>query len=345
MLRLIAMLMIVFSHYWTYAVPSKQKPKLGVGFELLGSWGKWGCAVFVLITGYFLCTSKFQLKKLFKLLFQISFFSFVIAFIFYFAHNNTNPPNSLVKVFMHLAPNTFRAYISSNWFMIPYVFLFLMFPLLNIIIRNTGPRLHLIILAIGIFYISILPKILSECFKTSAYAPYIHSDLMTFVLLYFIAAYLRLYPNKILKNNLIILPISLVVTMVIIVTICCSSYRDTALHGPFVILSATLWLVVFANLKFSFKPINIISAGTLTVYLIHEARNFRTLFWKEWFVTNGSIWQNLYSVAIVFSSCLVIGIIYNYTINWMLAKYLDRPIDKLQVKICQYLKCENRIDK
>ena len=47
-----------------------------------GGWGKLGINCFVLITGYFMCTSKITAKKFAKLLFEIMFYKIVIFTVF-----------------------------------------------------------------------------------------------------------------------------------------------------------------------------------------------------------------------------------------------------------------------
>lgn len=49
---------------------------------LFGAWGKTGINCFVIITGYFMCKSKITLEKYTKLILEILFYNFVLAFLF-----------------------------------------------------------------------------------------------------------------------------------------------------------------------------------------------------------------------------------------------------------------------
>lgn len=95
--RIIVMLLIVAHHY---IVNSGLIEKISqspfdantVSMALLGSWGKTGINCFVLITGYFMCKSRFTLKKLIKLYLQITFYSLIIYGIFCISGHETFTP-------------------------------------------------------------------------------------------------------------------------------------------------------------------------------------------------------------------------------------------------------------
>ena len=50
---------------------------------VFGAWGKIGINCFVMITGYFMCTSNITAKKFMKLLFEAMFYKLVIYLIFW----------------------------------------------------------------------------------------------------------------------------------------------------------------------------------------------------------------------------------------------------------------------
>ena len=85
--RIIAMLLIVAHHYVVnsglmdvmYESPLEGK---AVFMFLFGMWGKTGINCFVLITGYFMCTSSITLRKFLKLLLMVYLYKIVIYVIF-----------------------------------------------------------------------------------------------------------------------------------------------------------------------------------------------------------------------------------------------------------------------
>lgn len=85
--RIIAMLLIVAHHYVVnsglldvmYRNPLEGK---AIFMFLFGMWGKTGINCFVLITGYFMCTSRITLRKFLKLLLMVYIYRIVIYAIF-----------------------------------------------------------------------------------------------------------------------------------------------------------------------------------------------------------------------------------------------------------------------
>lgn len=88
--RIITMILIVAHHYVVnsglIAIDGPVYEDLiswkSIFLLLFGAWGKIGINCFVLITGYFMCTSRITIKKYLKLLSEIVFYKFVIYLIF-----------------------------------------------------------------------------------------------------------------------------------------------------------------------------------------------------------------------------------------------------------------------
>ena len=86
-LRIVSMIMIVILHYCTFGYQITKNDSVGNNAPLL--WFIYGlCYVavnlYVLISGYFLCESKFQWKKVLKLAVEVWFYSIIIGAIFFF---------------------------------------------------------------------------------------------------------------------------------------------------------------------------------------------------------------------------------------------------------------------
>lgn len=85
--RIIAMFLIVAHHYVvnsgiTSIAYSNLVSAQSIFLFLFGAWGKTGINCFVLITGYFMCTSTISSKKFFRLFFEVLFYNIIIYVTF-----------------------------------------------------------------------------------------------------------------------------------------------------------------------------------------------------------------------------------------------------------------------
>ncbi len=183
--RILFMLLIVIHHYVVnsgvyQAIELGENLTFnGASLLILGGWGKIGINCFVLITGYFMCTSQITLQKFLRLLLWVLLYHYLIWGIF-FATGYV--PLSLKTALKVLIP--FRNI--SNGFTTAYLVFFLFIPFLNILIRNMTQRIHLLLLALtlGVYtFWASLPHV-RVLFGYVAW----------FMILYVVASYLRLYP-------------------------------------------------------------------------------------------------------------------------------------------------------
>ena len=76
--RILTMLAIVAHHYVVNSglmgiISNNEFDLNNLFFLLFGMWGKTGINCFVLITGYFMCTSQITIRKFLKLYFRLNF--------------------------------------------------------------------------------------------------------------------------------------------------------------------------------------------------------------------------------------------------------------------------------
>lgn len=153
---------------------------------LFGAWGKIGINCFVLITGYFLCKSQITAKKFVKLLFEVMFYRIVIHVIFWVVGYTPITLDSVVETFVSITA------IAQN-FTGAYLVFFLCIPFLNILIRNLNENQHVHLLILTCFvYIF---------FGTVKVLPVTMNYVSWYMVLYFIASYIRLYPKKIFSSR------------------------------------------------------------------------------------------------------------------------------------------------
>ncbi len=172
LLRIVAMLMIIFHHFafhgdFNFESTGITISRLWYNFIFMG--GKVGVNIFVLISGYFLILSKgFDCKKMFKLVGQI----FVYSILFFDTSGST-------------IANFFPILFSKWWFASTYFVLYLIHPFLNMFLNSLDKRAFQNMLLVFAFLWSIIPTFTTSQFQCN--------NLLWFVLLYAIAGYVRLY--------------------------------------------------------------------------------------------------------------------------------------------------------
>lgn len=335
LLRIIVMMGVIILHY--------NNPLIGGGFEYAGGVNKWVlyflesvfvCAVdlFVLISGYFMCTShKRTIIKPLELIVQ------VIAFreLVYIAKCLIGKDDLSAKRVVY-------SLIPINWFVILYITLYLISPMLNIVAKRVAECCFKRILLILMLVFSVYPTavdILQEVTgndihglsSVGMYGSQWGYSIVNFVLMYFIGAYLRLTDTKkepAHKRLAFILASALIL-------VAWSTVNDIVGYGteksaweycnPIVIFIAVQIFLMFKEMEISCnRVINRCASASFTVYLIHN--NFLGIIGIEEFVQRNAVVMLLH----LFLSVLLI-----YLIGWAVYELYERctrPIYKALTK-------------
>lgn len=187
LLRVVALLMIITHHSLVHSgiLNTVHSPELSY-------YALWGvntfCFVavncFVLISGYFLITASFRWKKLLLLWMQVLFYSLLIFFVLYLRGNR---PASIREIIPNIFPVLSR---SNNWFATTYIALYLLFPFINIGIRQmTQKQLRACTMVLFAVF-SVWPTVMHSYSNIDTSEGY---GILWFICLYIFAAYLRLY--------------------------------------------------------------------------------------------------------------------------------------------------------
>lgn len=277
--------------------------------------------VYVLISGYFLCTQVFRPSRLLKIIVQVLFYSWVLFIICY----KINPSLFSAKDYLHFAlPISYRL----NWFVTTYIGLYLLSPALNFLIKNLGQKRHLAFLVLLILSTSVWHDLLPSSFGLDVYDG---KRLSWFIVLYFIAAYIRLYVNaeKLKTRRYFAIYILSCISIWIIWAMTqfaiqrgapaeASNYMGKYFYmysSSFVLLSSICLFIGFLGLnwkgrKLMNKTIFAIAPLTLGVYLIHDNYIFREFIWgvmKSMASINvGSLLICLLYCIGVFVTCIII---------------------------------------
>jgi len=288
LLRIIAMSGVIFLHYFN--------PTIGGGIEYVNNGSINECCLkileainipavnlFIMISGYFLCKSnKRSIGRGLSLLIQV----ILINLLFYIA-----------KAFLGKIEVCFdtilQAILPVNWFMILYVVLYIISPLINFAycglpdnVQHNNPRfLNKRTTLVGLFTIfSVLTTVVDILAQTTGnefkglsplgmYGSERGYTLVQFVLCYIIGAFISYSDiNKIKKRYCLLIWITS--TLIVFLWSYWDTYTSYEYCNPMNIVSATAILTLFLKIEIqnekAEKFITTLSGCALTVYLIHN---------------------------------------------------------------------------
>lgn len=333
LLRIILMLIIISHHYvvnsgLTNLIYGHEYTFKDIYYLLFGFGGKIAINIFILITGYFMCTSKITLNKFVKLLFEVEFYKLLTLVFFIVTGYATF---TLKSAIYYLLP------ITSIWirFTECYLIFYLLIPFVNKFIKSLSQKEHLIFILIVLFFFSILGS-LSFISVTINYVTW-------FIFIYFIGAYIRLYPEtkylKIIndkKKSLFFLLFFLILAFISI------PYKGyfyvNDVNKILAVLIAVFTFLFFINININYnKFINTAAASTFGILQIHANSDLmRSWLWENvfnttyFYHTNVFILHSILTVIIVYVVCLFIDIVRINCIEKYFLKYFDYCLNKFK---------------
>ena len=306
-----------------------------------GAWGKPGINCFLMITGYFMCTSKITLRKFIKLMGQIYLYKLLLYSILLIAGYETL---SLSRVIIVIMP----AWGFSDEFTGCFIGFWLTIPFLNILVQNMTKRQHELLLLLMLGMYTILGSIPSFDVR--------FNYVTWFGIIYLIASYIRMYPHPLFNQK----KLWGLMTLIIVILSMLSVYLMLSIHlydyhfvadsnkifAVAVAVSSFLWFKNM-NIRYS-KIINAFGAGTFGVLLIHANSDaMRTWLWKDFIDVIGHYALPfgqlvLFSIGVVLAIFIVCNLIDQLRITtlekWFLNWY-DRNVsfkaDKVVNRIIQ----------
>ena len=342
LLRIFAMFAIVMSHNVMCCKIDASKMPLCFNRVFLESMslGKLGVAIFVMITGYYMCKTTFKISRVINVVLQTLFYSISLFTIFVIL-------DKLDFSFNKLAHSLFPIITNTYWFVTAYVLLLFVVPFINLIINRISLQKFRILVLVFAFWFSFAPTFLDfDAFSFGGHISY-------FILFYLVGAYLRLYPDNLLskKRNAVITIVS--ISLFMLLSIICIDYIGlnwisslNGLNGKFytvfsitvLILSASL-LNFFANLnpKHS-KIINTAGKCTFGVYLIHTGLYITPNIWHLFNTPKFAespflIFYVVMASAVVYIGCSIIELLRINIIERYILKKVNQKIIYLAEKI------------
>lgn len=311
LLRIIAMIMIILHHYTVYSGVMKYGTNLNVVIScFFRVGGKIGVNIFLLISGYFLIYSKFSFKKFIKLVLQTIFYSIFITIIAisFFGKDLSN--NDFIKVLLPICSNTY-------WFISTYCILYILSPFLNKFILGLAINQYNKLLIVLFIILSVIPSVLSNYYYD---INQMGNNLILFIYIYLIGAYIRIYKEKIkikkssLKYYFIFSYMSIAVLMYFLILQKSKFTIVSEANYLLILICSVSLFLIFLDLKLYSVIINNISRTMFGIYLLHDHFLARSIIWKNIFKSQNFYKLN-YMVLHMIVSCLIIflfGVIIDY---------------------------------
>lgn len=328
LLRIILILMVIILHYFWGTMGGALSHTISGSFNyylihLLESLCIIAVNTFVLITGYFSYSQRIvRVSKVINLTMIMIFWGLVLSLL-------TVTILLPQQIGIGGVENIIKS-ATNQWFVVIYCALYLLIPFLNKIINNINQNSYKCLLVIGLFFFYFWPSFYTGVtIRDGGY------DIINFVYLYFVGAYIRKYheKDKQIVNSLIVYFIcGLIVTLV-------SLKSDRAWSYCFILnlIGSIALFNVFRSLKVKQnKVINRFATYTFAVYLIDVNGFFniflyRTLFHSEYFWnSNGMILNLIVSVIGIYLICVVLEtlrrLVFGRLFDWIVSKV------KLEIK-------------
>ena len=260
LLRLVSMLMVMVAHANGYVNEADLVGADGIAKVIVNQFCLISVNVFVMISGWF--GIKASWKGACSLLFQVAFLG-LLSFLFFALIGHP------VSFKTDLFPYLFFGY--HYWFVIAYLVLYALSPILNKFCENASKKESLTVLVMFFLTEFIYGFLLGEgqfAFGFSA---------LSFIGLYLLARYARLYPIRLLSMNKgKDMAIYLGLSLLSIVGLWFGykwfgmGFHLNHYDSPLAIAASLFFLLFFSKLKFQSKAVNWLAASAFAIYLLHE---------------------------------------------------------------------------
>lgn len=272
LLRILAMCGVVLLHYNNASMGGGLKYAVGtnrVVLMLLESLFICAVDLYVLISGYFLCTT--TSRKFFRpleLMLQVCLFG-ALKYALFSAE--------------HTVEGLLEAMTPNNYFVTLYVVLYLISPYLNQMLDRLSDHRFGIFAVLLLAVFSLWPTLLDLSAKLSgdvysglspvnAFESQRGYTIVNFVLMYIMGAYIRRNEEKMLRLSAWIAPSALCACVLMLTAWAFAEPTSAWCYcNPLVILCACAALVTFMRWNFYVKLINWLAAGAFTCFLFHDA--------------------------------------------------------------------------
>lgn len=353
LLRIIGMLLIISHHYIVNSgimesITLQDHPMKYTFLTAFGMWGKTGINIFILISGYFMCTSSLTIRRYCKVAFEWLFYNDVIYLIMLIAGYETISPSRIFDLF-------FSPFIYANGcgcFLSSFLMFYLCIPFLNMFIHSITEEQY----KKFILFLLFLFTVLSSFFHNTV----IFGEVFWFIAVYFIGGCLRLYPPKWSTNlrqsfRLLLLSLLFCYMSVIGSALLQLKFQINLPLTFFVvdanklgaILVGVFLFATFRNLHIAYsKLINLVAKTTFGILMIHANSDaWRTFMWRDLLHVDISvslpalplIGRSLVIVGGIFICCSLIDMVRIFLIERPIFDHFDK-IEEMILKVWNQIK-------
>ncbi len=319
LLRILSMFLIVLSHYLAHGAEfSYGDASIQNFFRVMFGGGGVGVVCFILISAYFLTgEEKIKPQKAVFIWFCMFAFSFSIGLYQYFS----DPAYGKDNLVGSALPITSERW----WFASTYLIMYLFVPYINVFLNNVERKKLEVLLIIMFVLWGLLPMVTDKSYG--------ESQLLLFVCLYILVAYVKRYPLQNEKDTgVFLLLFGFVLSVIQILYLWHLGeknddywYRANSItmwqELPQMMQGAGLFLI-FKNIRVKQNAVcNVIAAVTFQIYLFSDHPFIRDLLWKKYFDNSEYHSSPMFflhaflSVLIVFAASAVVGWVYKLLIE------------------------------
>ena len=326
--RIILIVLVIAHHYvmnssLSSIIATHPFTARSIFFNLFGMWGKTAINGFVMISGYFMCTSHITFKKYMKLLGKVIIYGVLIGIIFALTGHYQLTIREVIRWI-----NPFDSL--SNNFVSCFLLFFLLIPFINVLIKQMSKLSHKGLIIILLFIYTFLGTIPNFEYQMN-YVSW-------FVVIYLIGSYVRIHPCELFENKtwcVTFMLISIALAAGSVIALNWYHMRTgnqyemffvSDSQKPLALAVAFFSFLFFKNIKIGYsKVINTLSASTFGILLIHSNPYCRGWLWEEFIKTSNNysykwgILAAIIGVLGVYFSCFVIDWIQSNTVEklWM----------------------------
>ena len=213
------MLLIISHHIFVHGGGNNIDFSAGINRYIGQCFNFAGCLgvdIFFILSGYFMVSGKFRLKKFLKLNFAAMFYSVLALLLVIFVWHGKQDINAVFKA-------VFPAYLNNYWFIAIYAVIYVLSPFFNKLINQLDKKHFTAMTVIMFIWVCVIPAVSFRMKITLLW-----NWFLTGIYCYFIGAYLRKYPIKFMDN----IPVSALIFAVTyaamsVISIFAAKYPDT----------------------------------------------------------------------------------------------------------------------
>lgn len=303
LLRIFAMLMVIGVHAFLYGdyfeEACEYEGAIYRSAHFLKLFFRPAVDTYVIITGYFMVHTAFNLKKSYKRLLSmygvIYFYSIVLGIIFFAARANFDSKFSDFSIFWKM----FFPLTSQNWyFLTDYILLCLFAPFINIILQNIEKKDYKILIILLTLLMSIWLSLtniepLSEILSGYGYGEIADGkNVFSFIYIYILGGYVGMHLKTRKRPGIIYLVAAFLCVWINYFIwmnfdeVLGYSHVAISYANPLVILTAVFLLLFFKDLHFYSRTVNMLASTTIGIYALHEMEFMRNFIWEKLSFTN-----------------------------------------------------------